>query len=85
MTPLDLSGTTTHTTVDYNEVHEVSVELLKMLQMSGSSVSVGASALALSLGRCLTPNPMSDDEEIKFVQDALEWTGMYLGSDGGVN
>jgi hypothetical protein len=41
-------------------------------------------ALVLSAGRVLSPEVLDDDEEIKFIQAAMDWMGMYF-SGGGLN
>jgi hypothetical protein len=71
-------------TIDFDEVHNASVGILKRLEQANTPVSVGTTALILSVGRILSPEPMSDEEEAQFVQMAMEWMGIYF-TEGTVN
>lgn len=71
-------------TFDHEEVHAVSVDLLKLLELQGVSVGVAASALGMSLGRLSSLTPLSADEEITFVQALFDWLGAYY-AEGSVN
>lgn len=70
--------------LDYDEVHAKSVDLLKYLEKSDATVSSGIAALVMSIGRLLSPKTMNVDSEIHYIQDCLDWHGMYF-SDGGMN
>ena len=65
-------------------VHELSLGVLDYL--GDASVEEGIAALALSIGRVMSPKQLSQLEEKEFVQGILEWAGSYIGTiDGGMN
>lgn len=65
--------------LEYEEVHDVSVDLLRFLEVEEVEVGTAVAALALSFGRLLSPvKPMADDAEIHFMQQIMEWAGMYF-------
>lgn len=75
----------THTgkiTVDYGEVHNLSVELLK--QVYNSDGATAMSALLLTAARVLSPEVLTDDQEIAFLTASAEWMGLYFAG-GGAN
>lgn len=85
MAPIGVLGPlTTSITVDYGEAHNLSIDVLKEFQGRDIDGGTGAVALVLSAGRILSPEVLSDDEEINFVQAAMEWMGLYF-ADGGKN
>lgn len=71
-------------TFDSEEVAELSMDLLASLDDSGVELSLGTAALALSLGRIMAQRRLTTKEQLKFVQDLLEWSGMYF-AEGGTN
>jgi hypothetical protein len=71
-------------TVDFGEAHNLSIGVLKDFQAKSVNGGTGAVALVLSAGRILSPEVLSDDDEISFVQAAMDWLGMYF-AEGGKN
>lgn len=71
-------------TLDFGEVHNNSVDLLKLLENNDVEISEGAAALGLSFGRLMSPDPMTDEGEIMFIQALFEWAGAYF-AEGGDN
>lgn len=64
---------------DMDEIHDISVELIKYLEEEEIEVGLGILSLALSLGRLLAPHPpLSEDNGIKFVHNILDFAGMYF-------
>jgi hypothetical protein len=58
--------------------------MLKRLEAAQVDGGTGAVALVLSAGRVLSPEILTDNEEINFIKAAMDWLGMYF-SDGGLN
>lgn len=79
-----LDHTTAKVTVDFGEAHNLSIDMLKKLQANQVDGGTGAVALVLSAGRVLSPELMEDDEEIQFIQAAMDWLGTYFAG-GGMN
>lgn len=69
---------------DMEEVHNISVDLLTMMEEDKITMALGVAALALSIGRLCSDKVLSIDEEIKFSQDLMEYLGMYF-HEGEVN
>lgn len=70
---------------DFDELHELSMTLLRQLEDAGVTEGVASLALALSLGRLLSPErPMEEDVELAYIQAALTWSGAFFAT-GGVN
>lgn len=65
-------------TFNLTEVHNTSVGLLTYLEEQETPVGLSAVALLMSIGRLLSPTPMSDEQEIAFIKDALDWGGAYF-------
>ena len=80
-----LDHTTAKVTVDFGEAHNLSIDILKRFQGQSIDGGTGAVALVLSAGRILSPEVLSDDEEIDFVQAAMDWLGLYFSGQGGMN
>jgi hypothetical protein len=79
-----LGPQTANITVDFGEAHNLSIGYLKELQAKSIDGGTGAVALVLTAGRILSPEVLSDDEELNFIQAAMDWLGMYF-VDGGKN
>jgi hypothetical protein len=69
---------------DLEEVQGLSLDLLTHLEKEGCSIGEGVAAAALTVGRLMSPHTLKAIEEIKFVQDLLEWVSMYY-VPGGIN
>lgn len=67
------------------EVHNSSVDLLQLLEAENVDERTAVAALALSAGRLLSPKrPMEMENEIGFIQEFLNWAGLYF-HEGTVN
>lgn len=65
--------------VDFNEVHNMSVEILHNISESEHEMGVGLVALLLSAGRLISPRlPMSDEEEIHWIKASVDFAGSYF-------
>lgn len=70
---------------DFEELHELSLVLLKSLEESGVTEGVASLALALSLGRLLSPErPMEEPAELAYIQAAITWSGAFF-AEGEIN
>jgi hypothetical protein len=69
---------------DMEEVHNLSVDLLGLLEDEKVTIALGMAALGLSIGRLASPAVLDQPTEIKFTQDLMEWLGMYF-NEGTVN
>ena len=63
---------------DLQEVHNVSVDLLSLMEEDRITMAMGIAALALSIGRLASEKELSQEQEVKFCQDLMEWLGMYF-------
>ena len=65
--------------VSFTLVDKLSRAIMSALVGSECSIGQGAMACAMSIGRLLNPGKtLSDEVEIKFVEDMMEWVGMYF-------
>jgi hypothetical protein len=69
---------------DLEDIHDISLDVLQLLEDEEVEVAEAAVALALSLGRIIAPKTLEQDEQIKFTQDLMEWAGCYF-AEGQVN
>jgi hypothetical protein len=69
-------------TVDLGEAHNLSIDVLKQLHSQDIDGATGAVALILSAGRIMCPDIMSDEEEVSFINTAMEWLGLYFAAGG---
>lgn len=76
--PTENTNGMTRIQFDFQKVHEKSVDVLTMMEDSRTEVSIGIVALALSLGRLLSPEILKDEEEVKFIQALIEFGGTYF-------
>jgi hypothetical protein len=74
----------TKITVDMEEVHDMSVDLLEFFQQTDTNVGVGILALIMTVGRLMSPTVMEEDEEANFIQAVMEYCGMCFAG-GMVN
>lgn len=72
----------TKVSVDAQEVHELSVELMHFLEESHAEVGTGIFALAMTLGRLVAPRILQEDEELEFIQNLMEYSGLYFTPTG---
>lgn len=66
--------------VEFNmdDVHHVSLELLGLLEQEDVEVGLAAVAMALSLGRIMSPKTLEPEDEVRFVQAFTEFVGTYF-------
>ncbi len=66
-------------TLNAGEVHEISLGLLQALQDNAITMDIGVAALGMSLGRIMAlPVVLTPAAEVAFVEQVLEWAGMYF-------
>lgn len=71
--------------LDPEEIHELSIDILRSLDVEGVTSGAAVASLALSLGRLVSPvRPMDEGMEMQFIQDMVEWAISYF-ADGKVN
>ena len=70
---------------DMEEVHGLSLDLLRSFEEGGVPINLGVVSLAMSLGRLMAPKPMTQEETARFIQGILEFGGMYFADEGKVN
>lgn len=73
----------TKISVNVEEVHGLSVDLLEFLSEGDDNVGVGILALLMTTGRLMSPQTLDPEQELQFVQAAMEFCGMYF-CDGSV-
>lgn len=71
-------------TIDFSDVHNMAVSIIKSMQDYDVTVAQGAATAALVLGHLMSPSDLDDDEAIKFIHWIIEQSGMYW-SEGSVN
>lgn len=81
---LDLNQAQVSIAVDMGEVHDISLDLLRSLEDAEVDLTTAAAALAMSLGRVLSPRVLEQEDEERFMQNMFEWASMYF-TDGKVN
>jgi hypothetical protein len=70
-------------TVDMEDVHDMSVDILHAID--GEPLQIAVAATALTLGRLLSPvHPMEQEQEMAFIQAMVEY-GRIFFADGTVN
>lgn len=72
--------------VEFNiaEVQDTSLDLMRVMEEDGVTIGVAVASMSLAIGRLMSPDVLSEEKEIKFVQDILEWASMYF-VPGGIN
>lgn len=73
--------------MSYPQTHDLSVRLLSTLQSVHAPISYSMLACALTLGRLanMGGKDLGEEEEIKFVQDTMDWTRAYWGIDSAIH
>lgn len=72
-------------TADYDQTNDYSVAILEALDNLDASVGYSALACAMTLGRLMADRKLESEEEIKFIEAATEWAGMYWAGIDGTN
>jgi hypothetical protein len=71
-------------TIDMQEVHTASVDLLRLCESKGLAEGPAAAACLLTAGRFLSPDvPMDPEDEITFLEAILEFAGVYFATEKG--
>lgn len=66
------------------EVHSLSLSILTSLEEDEVATGVAAAACALTIGRLMTPKIMSQNEEVSFTKNLLDYLALYFsGGEGG--
>lgn len=67
----------------YEKVDSLATKVLMALE----DVKVGDAVMgtSLALARLISPDQLKPEVEIKFVQDILDWSSVYLGSAENAN
>jgi hypothetical protein len=79
-----LDPNTAKVTVDFGQAHNLSIGMLKELQAAGIDGGTAAVAVVLTAGRILSPEILEEDQEVTYIQAAMDWLGTYFAS-GGMN
>lgn len=77
MSPL---GNGADITIKFSDIHEVGGVLLDTLGEFPSELVI--SALALTLGRCCSHKVMSEEEQVKFIEDCIDYCAAYFAEGG---
>jgi hypothetical protein len=70
--------------VDFLEIHEESVRLLNDMGENDISPVVGAAGMMLSLGRMVSPEVMSPEDQVRFLEDLNNYLVAYFIPTNGV-
>lgn len=73
------------TAVPLNTTRELSSVILDALASVDVTQGDSICACALTLGRLLAPHKLDQEDEIKVVQDVVDWIGLYWASREGMN
>jgi len=66
--------------VSFDKTHILAGKLLETLEREKAQVSYGMLACALVLGKLSNyPERLTEEEEMKFVQDTMDFTRAYWG------
>lgn len=63
--------------VSASEVEIIADEIHEFLVKRKTRTGPGVAGLSVVLGRLMAPREINSEEELKFMQDVIEWTGMY--------
>lgn len=75
----------TKISVNVEEVHALSVDLLEFLEDSQHTVGTGLMALLMTTGRLMSPTMLDEEKEFEFLQAAMEFCGLYFTDNGRPN
>jgi hypothetical protein len=78
------SDTALRVSFDMEEISDISLDLLQILQEDGILQAEAALSFALSLGRVISPRPLTQDEQTDFTRACMEWAQMYF-HEGTIN
>jgi hypothetical protein len=65
-------------TVNMEEVHKTSLDILELLEEDDVELKLGLVAIALTFGRVASPKVLTQEEEVKFLENILEYIGLYF-------
>jgi hypothetical protein len=60
------------------EISDISLDLLQIMEENDIDQAEAALALALSLGRVISPKPLSKAEQTDFTKACMEWSQIYF-------
>lgn len=63
--------------VSSREVEELANMVMTTLAQSDATNGLSICACAVTVGRLMAPRTISSEEEMKFMQDLVEWVGLY--------
>ena len=76
----------TEVSASFQRTHELCGVVIGALAGSGSEVGYGVLACGLAIGRLYTTDKnMTDSEEVKFIEDLMDWVGAYFTPIGEKN
>lgn len=64
--------------VDFLEIHEESVRILNDMGEKNISPVIGAAGMMLSLGRMVSPEVLSPEDQVKFLEDINNFLVTYF-------
>lgn len=70
--------------INFEEIHELSCDLLELFQEHEIPVGTALVTLLLTAGRLSSDDVIEPADEGAFIQAALEWVGTYFAK-GAVN
>lgn len=60
------------------DIHETSLDIMDALEESGVDIPLGLVALALTLGRVISPKLLSAEEEMSWLESVMEFAQLYF-------
>lgn len=73
-------------TVSSEDVSDLAQTVMKALIDDEALYGESVCACAVVMGRLMAPREINSEEEMKFMQDIIEWAGLYWsGLDKGSN
>jgi len=73
-----LSPTVVRIDVNMEEVHELSLDLLRSFEEGGVPINLATVAIVMSLGRLMSPKPMEEEKMMEWIQSLLHFGGMFF-------
>jgi hypothetical protein len=75
---------TVEVTYKLDEVYDCSNSIMEHLDSEDVALGLGIFAMVLTIGRVMSPNEMTPDEEQAFVKTTLDFLGTMF-AQGGIN
>lgn len=71
---------TVETQASFQRTHELAGVVVNALAENDAELGYSVLACALAIGRMYTTDQhMSDEEEVKFIEDLTDWVSAYFG------